>query len=361
MNSKLKIILIIGIALLLGGIGVGTAGFAMGGMKAVAIQASGLQVIDESHEAQIAKVDETFENVAAINVSLDSIESVRVKEGPALTVRGQQFIPFGGLAAARAEDGTLAVTHSVKRTLPYGIIDFPSVFRAAINSHSSSYLEITVPQGTSLAAITIDLDLGGVEIDSAVAERMDIKVDAGKISASNLTCESFSIDSDFGDVDVQNVNANDVVVTGDSGNMKLWNLTAPGSLTLTSSFGSVDLEAVNAGTSDVDLSSGDFSARGMSVADGMKLNVDFGSIKFTGSLRGDKNIITSASGDTDLALNGRQDDYAISVESNAGEVRLGDRGFTDYVHGRVESGPSSAPNKVEIISNFGNVDVTFRG
>jgi hypothetical protein len=360
MNSKLKIIIIIGVVMLLCGIGVGAAGYVMGGMKSVVIQASGPQVIDESYRAQIAKVDEAFENVTALDIRLDGIESMSVKEGPALTVKGQQFIPFGGLMAERAADGTLTVKHSVKRTGPYGIIDFPSIFRAAINPYPSSYLEITVPRGTSLAAITIDLSFGDVEIDSAASERIDIKVSTGKILASNLTCRSFSIGSSFGDIDVQNVNADDVTIASDSGNIKLWNLTAPGGLTLTSSFGNTDLEAVNAGASDFKLSSGDFSARGVSVADGMKLNVNFGDVEFSGSLHGDS-AIRSDSGNLDLALNGRQDDYAVSVESNAGEVSLGDRGFGDYGHGRFESGPSSAPNKVSIISNFGNVNVTFRG
>jgi hypothetical protein len=360
MNSKLKIILIIGVVMLLCGVGVSAAGYAMGGMKSVVIQASGPQVIDESYRAQIEKGDEVFEHVTALDINLDGIENVSVKEGPALTVKGQQFIPFGGLMAERATDGTLIVKHSVKRTEPYGIIDFPSIFRAAINPYPSSYLEITVPRGASLAAITIDLSFGDVEIDSAAAERAEIKVSSGTISASNLTCGSFSTESSFGDTNLQNVNANDITIASDSGNTKLWNLTAPGGLTLTSSFGSTDLEAVNAGTAKFELSSGDFAARGVSVTDGMKLHTGFGNVEFSGALHGDS-AIKSDSGNLDLALNGRQDDYAISVESNAGEVSLGDRGYSDYGHGRFESGPSSSPNNVEIISNFGNVDVTFRG
>jgi hypothetical protein len=359
MNSKLKTILIIGVVVLLCGVGIGTAGYAMGGMKNVIMQTSGLQVMDESQKAEIAKVDEVFDNITAIDVRLGGIEKITIKEGPSLAAKGQQFLVFGGLKAERNADGTLVVTHSVENKKPYWTIDFSGIYRAAITSYPSSYLDITVPRGTSLAAITVDVAFGGVTIDAAVADRAEINIASGNVSASNMTCGSFKTESSFGDIDLQNINANDVAVASDSGNMRLWNLTAPGDLTLKSSFGNVDLEAVNAGTSNFNMSSGDFSARGISVANGMRLDSSYGDIELTGSLHGNS-AIESDSGNLGLALNGTEDDYEISVESNTGEVRLGDGGFGTYGHGRIESGPSFAPNKVSIISNFGNVDVEFR-
>jgi hypothetical protein len=360
MNSKLKIILIVGVVVLLCGVGVSAAGYAMGGMKGVIMEASGPQVIDESYKTKIVKVDESFDNVTAIDINLDGIEKVTIKEGPSVTAKGEQFLAFGGLKAERGADGTLAVTHSVEHKGPHWTIDFPSIFRAAVGPYPSSYLDITVPRGTSLAAITVDLAFGGVTIDAAVADRAEIKVDSGSISASDITSESFKVDSSFGDIDLQNINAGDVVIASDSGSIKLWNLTVPGDLTLKSSFGKVDLDAVNAGTSKFDMSSGDFSARGISVANGMELNSSYGDIELSGSLRG-YSAINSDSGNLDMELNGTEDDYEISTESDAGDVRIGDRGFGNYGHGRFESGPSSAPNKISINSSFGGVDVEFRG
>jgi hypothetical protein len=108
------------------------------------------------------------------------------------------------------------------------------------------------------------------------------------------------------------------------------------------------------------MSSGDFSARGISVAGGMKLDSDHGDIELTGALHGES-AIESDAGNLELTLDGREGDYAVSVESNAGDVTLGGRGLGGYGKGRFESGPSSAPDKISINSNFGNVDVSFRG
>jgi hypothetical protein len=359
MNNKLKIILIIGVVVLLCGVGVGAAGYAMGGMKGVILQAGGPQVIDESNNAEIEKVDETFENITDIEVDLDGIESVTIKEGPSLSVKGQHFLYFGGLKAERAANGTLFVTHSVKGVnLPW-LIDFPSILRSAINPYPTSYLEITAPRGTSLSAIAVNVAFGNVTIDAATVERAEIKVDSGNISASNLTCGSFNTEASFGDIDIQNTTSDDVSIASDSGNIKLWNLTAPGGVTIKSSYGNVDLEAVNAGASKLELSSGDLSARGISIANGMTLRNSFGNIAITGSLRGNSTI-ESNSGNLDLALNGTEDDYSISGKSNVGEIRIGDRAFIEYGNGRFESGPSSAPNRVSIQSDFGDVDVEFR-
>ncbi|MDR1292237.1 MAG: DUF4097 domain-containing protein [Clostridiales Family XIII bacterium] len=360
MNSKLKVIIIIGVVVLLSGVGLGAAGYAMGGMKSVIMQAGGPLVIDESDETKVVKVDEVFENVAAIDINLGGIEKVTIKEGPSLRVKGQHFLFFGGLKAERGADGTLAVTHSVKNAVDHWIIDFPSVFRAAINPYPSSYLEITIPRGVSLTAVNADIAFGDMEIDAVDLERMDLKLDSGNVSASNITCGSLDAELSFGELDARNVNAGNVVIDSDSGNIELWDLTASGDLTIASSFGNIDLEAVNAVTSNFTMSSGDFSAGGMYVSNGMKLNSSFGDIKITGDLRGDS-AINSDSGNLDLTLSGARDDYAISVESDAGEVRLDDSRGAGGFNGRFESGPSSAPDKISIDSSFGDVDVAFRG
>jgi hypothetical protein len=362
MNSKLKIALIVGVVMLVCGVAISGAGFAMGGLKDVVFSIDGVKVfdpkvIDFQNAKELEKVDETFEDVSSIDIHVDSINKITIKKGATLTVKGQNLTFFGGLKAERTADGALVVAHSVDWPSRYGVISFQSIFRAATNPYPLSYVEITVPQGASLAAIDLSVSFGDVEINDLTAGLTEVNSDSGSISARDLTCDAFKVTSNYGDTDARNVNAKEVSLTSDSGDIKFRNLTASNDFAIESAYGSVDLEAVNAGAARFQLSSGNFIARNMSVANGMNLSSSYGDIELTGDLRGDS-AIESDAGSINLTLYGSEDDYAVSVDSNVGEVTLGDREFSGS-GGYFESGPSSAPSKITIRSHFGDVHVGF--
>jgi hypothetical protein len=355
MNSKLKVVLIAGIALLVFGAAVGTAGFVMGGMKDVVIWPDGTQMISIRDGLEIEEVDQSFENVSSIVIDVDNIDKVVVKEGETLTVKGRNALSIGGLKAERTDSGALTVTHSVRGSgLPW-VINLASLMEA--RSAPASYLEITAPPNVTLSAVSIDVDFGHVELSDVPAGEVLIKSDSGDVKASGLSCGAFEIQSDYGGIDVREVNAANVTIKANSGVTKLRDVLATGALSVESDYGEVDFDTVSCARSEISISSGNFTGRAVTASDGISLRGDYGDIDLSGSLQGDS-LIESNAGNVDVTLAGTEDDYSIVAEADAGNVVIGDRKFGG--NGRFERLRPAAPGAVEIRCDYGNVRVEFR-
>jgi DUF4097 and DUF4098 domain-containing protein YvlB len=378
MNNKLKITLIVGAVLLVGGLAACVAGYAAGGMKDVVFTAAGRpQVVDWSDGKQLIQVDETFDDVSAIKINVDAMSKVVVKEGPTFSVKGQSLAALGEFKAGRAADGTLEVTQGSERKGWWFGFSFPGLF-AGRDGLDSSYLEVTVPRGTSLSAVGLDVDAGAVRVENIAAGRIainasygDVEVEnltadaitadssSGDIKAKGLTCGSFNTRSSYGATEVENVDAKVASVDSSAGRIEIDDLSAPESLTVDSSYGDVELAAVNVGTAKIDLASGNFSADGFSVSNSLKIDSSYGDIAIAGLLRGES-VIDSAAGNVDLKLDGAEDDYFVAADTSTGSVTIGGGKTGASGSGHFESGPSSAPNSVRIDSSFGEVKVDFR-
>jgi hypothetical protein len=379
MNGKLKIALIVGVILIVGGVGACMAGYAAGGMKDVGFSTSGWpRVIDRSDGKQWVKVDETFDSASAIKIDVAAMSKVVVKEGPTLSVKGQSYSAIGEFTAVRAADGTVSVTQGRKAKGWWFGLNFRGLFKDR-DVLDDSYVEVTVPRGTTLSAVSLDVDSGTVEMENVAADKITVDSDfgdvaakklsgdailvqssSGDIAAEGLTCDSLKIDSDYGKTEVRDVNAKDVSLDSSSGRIAIEDLSASGGLTVNSDYGDVALSAVNAGSADVNLSSGNFSADGVSLANGLKLDSNYGSIALSGLLRG-ASAIESDLGDIDPKLDGAENDYFVTADVDAGDVAIDGRKAGNVFDGRFENGPQEAPNKVAINSNFGDVKVEFRG
>jgi hypothetical protein len=354
MNGRLKIVFIIGAILLICGVAVGGAGYMSGGAKGVLVGANGPEVIDLNDEGQMEKVNKTFTSVSAINLAVDNMDRVVIKEGPDVSVTGQNSIRFGGLKAELDADGTLVVGHSAERRNLNLLLDLSGVY---ITAHRSSFVEITVPRSASLSVIAIDVDYADVEIGNVAAGRVVVKADSGVLAAEGLTCGSLSVSSDYGDSTIANVDAGDAVFSNQSGDVSITNLTASGRLTIESSYGNVTLGTVSAAALEADLSSGDFTAEGVSVAGGMNLRNSYGNVVLRGDLHGDS-AIRADSGNVGLTLDGAEDDYFVTAETESGNLAIGDRDFGGA--GYIERGAQSAPNHIEIRNSYGDVRVNWR-
>jgi hypothetical protein len=379
MNNKLKIVLIVGAVLIVGGLAACAAGYAAGGMKDVIFTAAGgPQVVDRSDEKQLIQVDEVFDDVSAIKIDVRAMSKVVVKEGPALSVKGQSLAALGEFKAERAADGTLEVTQGSKKKGWWFGFNFPGLFTGR-DGLDSSYLEVTVPRGTPLTAVGLDVDAGAVRVENVAAGEIAIDADFGNVEAENLTADAITADSSAGDIkakgltcgslkirssygatEVENVDAKVASVDSSAGRIEIDDLSAPEGLTVDSSFGDVELAAVNVGMAKIDLSSGDLSADGFSVSNGLKIDNSYGDIVIAGPLHGES-VIDSDAGNIDLKLDGAEGDYFVTAEVDAGGVAIGDRNVGASGGGHFENGPREAPNKVRIDSNYGDVKVGFRG
>jgi hypothetical protein len=395
MNNKLKVTLIIGIIILIGGVAASATGYIYGGVKSIAMMNGRLKAIDPNDSSRMEKVDEAFDGVSAISVDVESMSNVTVKEGPAVSVKGQNPLDFGGLKAELSAAGTLAIENSVDMEDSFSFIfNFPGIF--SHTKFDSSFVEITVPRTVSLAAINLDVGFGDVNVNGASAGAINVVSESGSVNSNGLTCDTFDVSSSFGDVDVVDVKAREAAVknasgsvgitnlsasgrlsvdsyfgdiavksanTGethiesDSGSVSIVSLSAPSGLDVKSSFGDVSFTVVDAGASKIEMESGDFTADTMSVTGGMNLDSNFGEINFSGDLQG-ASVIKSESGEMSLALGGSEADYFITAESGSGEVAIGGRKFGGY-EGYTEKGAQTAPNRIDIRSGYGDVDVRF--
>jgi hypothetical protein len=355
MNSKFKIALLVGVLMLVCGVAVSGAGFMMGGMKDIVLDANGPRILEE--ETSIETLDEVFENVSSINLDLDAVERVTIKEGTEWRVKGQNLLLSGKLTAEYAEDGTLTVAQRNENSKRWwhGIIGFHSLFRN-ISEYPLTYLEITVPQGASLTGLSLNLDFGDLEMDRLSAGAISMVLNAGEVTASNLTCDTFSAELQYGTTRVENVETKEFFLKNASGNSEIRNLIAPNKLNIDSDYGKIDIEEVTAGESNFYLASGNFMGRDLTFIGGMTLESNYGNIDFRGVLRGD-NRIESDAGNINLTLDGTEDDYSIDAEVKAGRISVGNKDFTNRgLH--LESTESSGD--ITIRSNYGNVKIGFQ-
>ncbi|MDR3225078.1 MAG: DUF4097 domain-containing protein [Clostridiales Family XIII bacterium] len=367
MSSKLKILLIVGIVVLVSGIAVSAAGVGMGGVQNVILWPDGPKVIDADDKKQVERVDETFANVQAIDIDLKSMDHVVLKRGSTFSVKGQNLLVMGGLKAALDNSGTLTVTNSVKRDISDWVffnIDFDEIYgfitrgRPGAGAAKNS-VEITVPENTSLTAITLDLSYGDVTLADASSEQITVTLSTGNVDAKNLACDSFNIDSSYGDINMNDLDARDVLLNSSAGTISLTNVRAPDGIKLHASYGTVDLKAVTAGRSEFNLSSGDFTADDITITDGIRVDNSYGNINIEGDVRGESRIEAGA-GDVDVELYGAEEEYYVIADVSVGNVTLGDRKFERVGGGNFESGGVSfAPNQFSIDSSYGDVKVTF--
>jgi hypothetical protein len=360
MSSKIKVIIIIGASMLVCGLAMAAVGYVNGGMKDVILMSDGPVVAGSEEGQRVDEVDETFDDVTSIDISLGSVSNVTLKEGPEVTVKGRSPVILGGLKADISNEGTLTIGHSAWNKSAPWVISFAGLFDGRrFSGWDSSYVEITAPDLAALSAITVDIGYGDVKLDGLSAGRIDINSTGGEVITRKLDCDTLIISASYGETEATDIDAREVRISNASGEMNLQNIKAPRGLTLKSSYGSIDIDDIIAGKSVFTLSSGDFSADDVDFADGVTIRNSYGSIGLTGSLRG-MSEIDSSSGDINLMLDGNEDEYSISTNVASGDISIGDKRLDYRGGGRIESGPSTARNSIIIDNAYGDVTIDFR-
>jgi hypothetical protein len=369
MNSKLKILLIVGLIVFVCGGAVAAAGGVMGGMKSVTVWPDGPKIIDPFDESQIERVDKSFDGVTSIDVKLGYMDSVTVKAGEGFSVKGQNHLAMGGLKAELGADGKLTVKHSAKYGSGlHGLISFPDIFHTLLVGRTPNSLdannasvEITVPENATIAALGLDVAFGGVAVESVSADRVSIDLASGDAAVKEVSAGAFSIGMHFGDLDAEGIYAGEASFESTSGDMELKGVAAAGELRIDSSFGNVKLDVASADTARIDIASGELTAARLEIASGMDVSNNYGDIIVGGDIRGASNV-ESNYGNIDVELSGAETDYYVTAECNAGDVAIGTMSYDSIGKGRFEGrGLPTAPNKLAIEANFGDIKVSFGG
>ena len=275
------IIIIIGLCLAL-------AGFAAGGLAGFWYDRHGIHLAN-AERGKLIEVDETYKSYKNIDVKVDYISRITLKEGDSYSVRGENYERYGGLSA-RLRGDTLEI--DVKAPKKWFVTMIADEFWNADNT----YLEITYPKGAKLGTVSVDIS-------------------TSKVRISGLNSDSLSIYDNFGDVDVSAVNCGDLIIDADSGRVSLTDATVDGDLDVRDSFGDVELKGINAKTLSARLSSGDLKTDD-TVSDTLKLSNNFGKVKVNGA-SADSMTVDIASGDLtakDVSTGG------LSVDTNFGKV-----------------------------------------
>ena len=321
--KKLSLVLLV---ILIIGVGLAMAGWAMGGPHGLWLDRHGLH-LSGGERGDLVKVDETLAGFTNVDVRADFFDHITVKEGDAYTVRGARYERYGPIDV-RLDGDTLKVTavHD-RRWIDFAVDDF---------WNHNSYLEITYPKGVKLGSAAVELS-------------------AGKLNVNGIECETLTVDDDFGDVDISNVSAKSLRAKLNAGDLKVRNVRAD-KLNVTNDFGKVTLDDAVSDDIVMKLNSGDMRGSGVS-AGNLIVDNDFGKVVFDSLVFTGHCDIEANSGNVDLRLNMNKDDVSYELNVSAGSINVDGSKYGGSVSSRV----AGAAANLRVGNDFGSISVDFRG
>ena len=353
------IILIIGVCLAL-------AGFVNGGMKSIWFDRAGFHVSDGS-PGNLVTVDETYNSFKNIEINVDYLERIVLKEGDAFAVRGQNYEQYGGLEV-QLDNDTIKVNSLDDKKWMINV-DFGELFR-----NNDTWLEVTYPAGAKIGFVNSKLSAGDISISSIDCDDFSVDNDFGKIDISSVQASTLTvianagdinifdviatgnvlIDNDFGDVTIDSIKGSDLDVTLNAGKLKTTAAQADNTIKLKNDFGKIEVNGMEADTITMDQNSGDFEANKVT-ARNLDFENDFGTVNldqltFTGICE-----IENSSGDIKLTLLMNRDDVSYDLETDAGSVSVDGVKSNGSISNRAAGGATTLNAKTD----FGSIRVEF--
>jgi len=332
--KKMKKITWIPLLIIIVGVCIALAGFAGGGgvkgIKGIAIDRGGLRIAN-TDLGELVKVDESFTGVKEIEIRIDFLENVTLKEGDGFSVRGQNYERFGGLKAVQIGD-TLQVTAVREgRWIGIGINDLGRGW-----NRLDTWVEITYPKGMKLDSVRTEIS-------------------AGRLFVTDLSAAIITVTNDFGDIDLSSINGTDVILELSAGNAKVRDVSAD-MLTVSNDFGQITLGGVSSNTLVIKTSAGDFSADNVNTRD-LYVDSDFGSVRFDRLVLGGTGIINMSSGEINIGLNMSEDDLSYDLSASAGKVTVDGRS-AGGIGGSI-SNRTGGDASLMVASDFGAITLRF--
>ena len=319
------LIIVIGVCLALAGF----AGGGINGLKGLWFDRGGFHV-SNTDRGNLVKVDEKYDGCTSIELNVDFIDKITLREGDEFRVSGQNYERFGGMKVEK--NGSTLIVNS-KREGRWLNLD-PGDWHRAWNSNDC-WIEITYPAGSKLDDVTANIS-------------------AGRIGVFAIDCGTLKIHNDFGDVEVNVANAEDIIFNLSAGDAKVRSALAK-KIDITNDFGKVTLEGATADNLRLTVSSGDVSANNINAGD-LSVKNDFGSVKFDGLVFSGRGDIQMSAGDVNVGLNMSENDIDYDLNTELGRVTVDGRSGGSMSHSGGTSGAS-----LRINSDFGAITLRFMG
>jgi hypothetical protein len=223
------------------------AGFAIGGLKALQPVRIDKDGVHRAGADKLITIDEAYtaSQVKSLVIDADYMDHVIVKEGEAgskITVKGANYSSNGGLVSALS-DGSLSVVTSDPNHRSGWIINLGI---SSVPDNKNCYLEITVPKGAEFDVLSAKIDAANIDLSGLAADTVMIDNDYGNIGINNVTAQDLTIRADAGNITGTDVRANEISVDNNYGDIEFKRLTLAGLCTVESDAGDVSISLTNA-------------------------------------------------------------------------------------------------------------------
>lgn len=151
-----------------------------------------------------------FENQDVTKVNLDmDIGDVEIKYGPVFQV--EYYYPKKFAPKVELKDGVLSIKQSENGWN----------FNGSLFGEKNYEMTITIPNGSILSDLDIELDLGDIEIEGLSADTLTINADLGDVKIHN--CQGTKVDTtaELGEIELTNCVYPTVIANADLGDVNL--------------------------------------------------------------------------------------------------------------------------------------------
>lgn len=153
--------------------------------------------------------DISFDNSTDIQ-SLDvkmSMGDLDIVEGDVWKI---SYTSFDKKPTLTNKDGKLSIVVEDKAKHLFGI-----------SNHDSKKMVITVPKGTNLNVVKLNMDMGDVDIKSVKAYKFDMEIDMGDVDLERCSVDVISASLDMGDFDAKKCTVKSGKVSVDMGDLDM--------------------------------------------------------------------------------------------------------------------------------------------
>lgn len=258
-----------------------------------------------------------------------------------------------------------------------------------------NYVKLIIPKDTKFSQVTLKTNYGDLNIDTAVIDKLVIRMDSGNINLKNLDLNSLQLVTEYGDLDMENCKVPELNVDNDSGKIQMKSIDGK-NVVVNSSYGQVrllkiaaerltmsndsgDITMEDIGGMDkkgnmkeivmdsdysecvlrnvktdmltIENESGNFNADDLTAVNG-NIKLDYATCNLNSVNTSDMQII-SESGDVSMSLTGKEKDYIFDIDSEEGRVEI-----NGEKHRRDGTQERAGKKRIKIDTSYANVDLS---
>ena len=210
MKKGFLIFIIICILLLIAGITILVIGLRNGGSLTFNVDYK-KGIISSSDSKNLTEGSQKFDEFDSIDINVDAA-SISFENGTEYKV--EYSLPEDDVSSIKVENGTLKISSKMD--------GFNFSFNSnGITEKNDPYIKITMPEGTSLSVVSLNVDYGEITLGGFDMEKLTIDSDAGNMNITDSSIGELKIECDAGNVEVSDSKADTIDIKNDYGNIDL--------------------------------------------------------------------------------------------------------------------------------------------